>query len=170
MRIPDPGLLALALTATILALPLPLRAEARAPVAEPVLALSGKLGSHSEAGLRLDLATLQKLPQRSFTTAAPWAPGRQKYTGPLLRDVLAVAQASGTQIVAGSLSDQVASVPMADARRHDVIIAHLVDDKPVGVRELGPFLLIYPFDSKPELQANEYYRRSVWQLRSLRVD
>lgn len=170
MRTLETAPFATALVAAFLALPLATTAQPRAPVAETVLLLSGKLGPHSAAGLRLDLSTLQKLPQRSFTTAAPWTAAPQKYTGPLLRDVLVVAQASGSVIEAMAMNDDVVNIPVADAQKHDVIIAHQVNDKPLGVRELGPLMIMYPFDSSPELQTTEYYRRSVWQLRSVRVD
>jgi hypothetical protein len=158
------------LLAAIFVLPPSAAAQPRVSLAEPVLLLSGKLGPHAAAGLKLDLATLQKLPQRSFTAAAPWTNGPQKYTGPLLRDVLAVAQASGSVIEAMAMNDHLVSIPLVDAQKHDVIIAHQVNDKPIGVRELGPLLIMYPFDSTPQLRTTEYYRRSVWQLKSVRVD
>jgi hypothetical protein len=144
-------------------------AQPRVPVGESGLLLTGRLGPHSAAGLRLDLATLQKLPQRSFTTRAPWTAGPQKYAGPLLRDVLAVAQASGSYVEALSLNDQLVTLPVADAQQHEVIVALQVNDKAISVRELGPLMIVYPFDSKPLLQATDYYRRSVWQLKALRV-
>lgn len=169
MRLLHAARLGCALLVALFAVAPPLQAQPRS-AAEPTLLLFGKLGSHSATGLRLDLATLQKLPQHSVVTRTPWTPTPQKYSGPLLRDVLAVAQASGNHIEATALSDQVVSIPAADAQKHDVIVAHLLDDKPIPVRELGPLLLIYPFDSKPELQTPAFYRRSMWQLKSLRID
>ena len=37
------------------------------------------------------------------------------------------------------------------------------------VRDKGPFFVIYPYDSKPELKSQVYYARSVWQVKRLEV-
>jgi hypothetical protein len=36
---------------------------------------------------------------------------------------------------------------MADAASTKVIVARLIDDKPMPVREKGPLFVVYPFDS-----------------------
>jgi hypothetical protein len=60
-------------------------------------------------------------------------------------------------------------MPIDDAQRHDVLLARLIDDKPMTVRDKGPLFVIYPFDSKPELRSAVYYSRSAWQLRTIEV-
>ena len=57
-----------------------------------------------------------------------------------------------------------------DAQRYGVIVARLLDDKPMGVREKGPLFVIYPFDQQPELKSALYYSRSAWQLRTIDVN
>ena len=37
------------------------------------------------------------------------------------------------------------------------------------VRDKGPLFIIYPFDSDPELKAQKYYSRSVWQVALIEV-
>ena len=37
------------------------------------------------------------------------------------------------------------------------------------VREKGPMMLIYPFDAYPELHAQQYLNRSIWQLHAITV-
>lgn len=44
-----------------------------------------------------------------------------------------------------------------------------MNDQPMPVREKGPLFLVYPFDSKAELQAATFYNRSAWQLRALQI-
>ena len=48
-----------------------------------------------------------------------------------------------------------------------VIVARLMDDKPIPVREKGPLFVVYPFDSSAELRTSTYYERSIWQLKAL---
>jgi hypothetical protein len=60
-------------------------------------------------------------------------------------------------------------MPSDDTRRHNVLLARLIDDKPIPVREKGPLFVIYPFDSDPSLRTPLYYSRSVWQVKSIDV-
>ena len=60
-------------------------------------------------------------------------------------------------------------IPFDDAQRHDMIIARLLDGKPMAVRDKGPLFIIYPFDARPELRNTMYFSRSAWQLRTIEV-
>ena len=141
-----------------------------APTGRVVLTVSGKVG-HANVGARadFDMAMLERLPQVGFTTRTPWFPEPHRFSGPLLRDVLAAAGAQGTTVRAIALNDYKIEIPTEDVERFDVIAARLIDDKPMPVREKGPLFVIYPFDSRPELKAEKYYARSAWQLRTLEV-
>ncbi len=140
------------------------------PGGDVVLTISGKV-SQRNAGQSavFDMAMLEKLPQHSFSTGTPWHNGAVRFTGPLLRDVLAAAGASGSKLVAVALNDYKTEIPFSDAAQHDVIIARLTNDKPMPVRDKGPLFIVYPFDSKAELKAETFYNRSAWQLHQLQV-
>ncbi len=94
------------------------------PAGEVVLTISGKVGQPN-AGRRavFDMAMLEKLPQHSFSTNTPWHAGPTRFTGPLLRDVLAAAGANGSKLVAVALNDYKTDIPFTDAARYDVIVA-----------------------------------------------
>ena len=140
------------------------------PTATVVLTISGKVAQANDGQRAVfDMKMLEKLPQKTFTSQTPWYPNPVTFTGPLLRDVLAAAGAKGDKIVAVALNDYKTEIPFDDAQKHDVIVARLMNDKPMPVREKGPLFIIYPFDSKPELKAEAYYNRSPWQLSSLQV-
>lgn len=140
------------------------------PRGKVVLSVTGKL-SRPNVGRQadFDMDMLAALPQTRFATHTPWDPQRRQFTGPLLRDVLAQAGAQGTMLQAIALNAYRVDIPMEDTRRFDVIVARLLDDQPMRVRDRGPLFIIYPFDALPELQAQRYYSRAAWQLRQLDV-
>ncbi|MGL4434297.1 MAG: molybdopterin-dependent oxidoreductase [Giesbergeria sp.] len=118
---------------------------------------------------QFDMQMLEKLPQHTFTTRTPWYPDAVTFTGPLLRDVIKAAGGQGSTITAVALNDYKTEIPFADAQRHDVIVARLMNQRPMAVREKGPLFIVYPFDTKAELRTELYYNRSAWQLRVLRI-
>ena len=158
----------------IILLALPAAALLAAPICRALAAPTGKviLTIEFKPGGRqvdFDLPMLEKLPQHSFTTRTPWYPTPRTFTGPLLRDVLAAAGASGEQLRLVALNDYKVSVPAADAQKFDVILARLLDGQPMPVRDKGPLFVIYPYDSNPELRSEMYFNRSAWQLRKIEV-
>jgi hypothetical protein len=141
-----------------------------ARVGKVVLTITGHVGKPNvEARADFDMAMLERLPQHSFTIATPWYPEPKTFTGPLLRDVLAAAGAKGALLRAVALNDYKTEIPADDADRYDVIVARLLDGKPMLMREKGPLFIVYPFDSHPELRSARFYSRSAWQLRTLDV-
>ena len=135
-----------------------------------VLTVSGRVALPNDGPRAVfDMAMLEQMPQSSFTTKTPWYAQPRKFTGPLLRDVLAAAGAQGTTLRALALTDYRVDIPFADAQLHDMLLARLLDDRPMPVRDKGPLFIIYPFDSKPELRNAVYYSRSAWQLKAVEV-
>lgn len=140
------------------------------PSGPVVLTVSGSvLKPNDGKAAHFDMAMIERLPQHSFSTRTPWYAEPRKFTGPLLRDVLSQAGAKGTMLRAVALNDYWVEIPFDDALRHDVIVARLLDDKPMAVRDKGPLFVIYPFDARPELRNPVYFSRSAWQLRSIEV-
>lgn len=136
-----------------------------------ILTVAGKIQDKNKADTaEFDLAMLEKLPQKSFSTMTPWDKNPIKFTGPLLRDVLAAVKAQGSTIKAAALNDYTTSVPVDDANRFDVILAHRMNGEPIPVKTKGPLFIVYPFDSKKELQSTVYYGRSAWQLKSMTIE
>jgi hypothetical protein len=139
-----------------------------------VLTLTGRVRLpnrqvNGEPQAEFDMAMLEKLPQQSYTTRTPWYSLPRKFTGPLLRDVLAAASAQGQALRATALNDYRVDIPFDDVQRFDVLLARLLDDKPMSVRDKGPLFIIYPFDSNAALRKALYYTRCAWQLRSIEV-
>ena len=68
-----------------------------------------------------------------------------------------------------AINDYKIDIPMSDVQKYKVIVARLLDDKPMPVREKGPLFVVFPFDSATELRTSTYYERSIWQLKALDV-
>jgi hypothetical protein len=141
-----------------------------APKGPVVLTVSGKIAdSNKGAVAEIDMAMLKALPQHTFTTDTPWDKRPVKFSGPLLRDVLAMVKASGTELKAVAVNDYAVSVPVADAQQFNVVLAVLMNDRDIPSRTKGPLFLIYPFNSHPSLNAKAYQERSIWQLKALQI-
>ena len=153
-------------------LSLSLAAQALEPAkGKVILTITGKITDKNTASAAVfDRAMIEKLPQQNFTTMTPWDKKPIKFTGPLLRDVLAAAKASGTTIKAAALNDYMTNIPLDDAKKFDVIVAHKMNGEDIPVKTKGPLFIVYPFDSKKELQSTTYYERSAWQLKSLTIE
>ncbi|WP_027468723.1 molybdopterin-dependent oxidoreductase [Deefgea rivuli] len=120
--------------------------------------------------VQLTEAMLAKMPQKSMTLNTPWYPTQQTFEGPLLRDVLKLANIKSGNITLKALNDYAISIPVGDALQYDVIVARLLNGKPMSVREKGPLFIVYPFHEHEELRKTDYYRRCSWQLRSITAE
>lgn len=149
----------------------PALAMALDPPSGPVLlTLSGNLRhTNRPSAAAFDMAMLERLPQQQFSTTTPWYRQPRQFTGPLLRDVLASAGAQGQLLRAQALNNYYVDIPSEDTRRYDVLLARLLDGKPMAVRDKGPLFIIYPFHAHPELRNAVYYSRCAWQLQSIEV-
>ena len=140
------------------------------PAGPVVLTIFGRVRKpNAGSTAQFDMAMLERLPQHSFVTRTPWYSTPRKFTGPLLRDVLSACGAMGSNLRATALNDYRVDLPFEDTQRFDVLLARLLDDKPMAVRDKGPLFIIYPFDSSAELRTTVYFSRSAWQLKSLEV-
>ena len=135
-----------------------------------LLTISGRLDRAYAAGRAdFDLAMLDALPQQSFVTSTPWFKQPRKFSGPLLRDLLAAVGGRGETLVAVALNDYKVEIPVDDVRRYPVMLATRLDDEPMRVRDKGPLFIIYPFDANADLRSERYYSRAAWQLRHLEL-
>ncbi|MBC7726676.1 MAG: hypothetical protein H7242_03540 [Microbacteriaceae bacterium] len=156
------GLAALPLLAARPALALDL------PQGPVVPSLSGRLRQPNHGAVAVfDMAMLERLPRSSFSTRTPWYTQARRFTGPLLRDVLSAAGGHGSVIRASALNGYRVDIPLDEAQRYDMLVARLLDDKPMPVRDKGPLFIIYPFDRHASLRNALCFSRCVWQLNSI---
>ena len=142
------------------------------PAAEPkvILTITGNVKKRAGTdAIDFDLAMLAKLPQTSFNTKTPWYAQPRKFTGVLLKDLLVSVGGTGSMLKAMALNDYRVEIPAEDWLQHGALLAYLLDDKPMPVREKGPLVIVYPFDERREVRTAVHYSRAVWQLRSLEL-
>jgi hypothetical protein len=140
-----------------------------APTGPVVLTVKGAI-TNTNAGdtAQFDLAMLEKLKGRKGEMETPWTEGKASFEGPLLREVLAAAGATGTNLKVRALNDYAADVPAEDAKL-DTILATKLNGKPMSVRDKGPLMLVYPFDLDASLYNEKFFSRSVWQIKEIEV-
>jgi hypothetical protein len=140
------------------------------PHSAPILTLTGAIAhTNADGGATFDADMLAALPRQKIVTATPWYDGPRTFEGPLLRDLLAAVGATGRTLRVEALNDYAADLPFADALAYNVMIADRIDGEPIPVRDRGPLFIIYPFDQMPQLKTEQYYQRSVWQVKSIEV-
>lgn len=141
-----------------------------APTGRAILTISGAITQpNAGAVAKMDMKMIEALPQQTFTTRTPWFDKPVTFTGPLLADVMAAVGAKGSALAATAINDYTITIPMDDVNARKVIMARLIDGKPIPVREKGPLFVVYPFDTDAKLRTSVYYERSIWQLKSLDV-
>jgi hypothetical protein len=145
-------------------------AALEAPKGKVVLSVSGRISIFNAAQRAdFDMAMLRALPQQSFSTSTPWYSGKHKFTGPLIKDLLAAVGGSGTVLKTLALNDYKVDIPIEDLISHGAILAHAFDDKEMSIRDKGPLFIVFPYDSSPDLQTERFFNRSPWQLRRIEV-
>ena len=111
-----------------------------------------------------DRQALEALPQHTLDTHTSVTDGVHRFSGPLMRDVLAAAAFEGNEVLAIALNDYQVTIPVTDFERFDVLAALAMDGDPLTPRDRGPIWIVYPRDDHAELQDIRFDYRWVWQL------
>lgn len=132
----------------------------------PILVLAEGQGKPTRA---LDLAGLDAMPQTSFQTTTPWHKGTVTFSGVLLKDYLAALGAHGTRMQLLALNDYTVEAPVDELVNGGALLATRQNGQTMPISDKGPVFLLFPFDSRKELQHQTYYSRSVWQLSEIDI-
>jgi hypothetical protein len=121
--------------------------------------------THDDATIEYDLAALQALPQTEFTTENRFIDDASVFSGPLLRDVLELSNLLNEDtITLRAADDYEITYPVSDATDYDVIIATQMDGDEMSADEKGPLWVIYPISDLPDVDADIFKNRQIWQL------
>ncbi|MAU45366.1 MAG: hypothetical protein HWE37_20925 [Rhodobacteraceae bacterium] len=141
--------------------------------AGPVLAEDTLLAIETADGTvtELDRDTLEAMTSRDFSTETQWTWEEKKFSGPVLREVLASAGLEHGVIALVADDGYEMKIDLdADAEYLTAdypIIATRIDDAPFEVTESGPLWVMFPYDSHPELNVEKVYSMSIWQLKRI---
>lgn len=154
----------------LLALPAAMALAIDPPLGPVLLTISGRIeASNADGKAQLDGAMLRALPQHVIKTKTPWTEGVAVFSGPLLRDVLALVGGDGETLRMTAINDYQVDVPAGDATAYETILAMSMNGEPLIVRTKGPLWLIYPWSDVDGLRTETYFSRSIWQLKAIEI-
>lgn len=96
-------------------------------------------------------ASLASFDQHEIRAGFPQGSDERRFSGPLLRDVLAVAGVQGSHLTVTALDGYQRTIPLESVMEHDVILAIRADGDWLGIGGYGPALLVWPRESDPAL-------------------
>lgn len=115
--------------------------------------------------VHLSMEDLKSLQQVRFRTRNDYVDGRPEFEGPPLTALLrhlGLEPTGKVRLVAAN--DYAVDAELEELVRNGAILAHTVDGRALSLRDKGPLWLMFPIDSRPELQRPEINRFLVWQL------
>lgn len=118
------------------------------PVTEPLFNLYGMA---FQTALGLDHGTISALPQHDVETDYPSGGPMRRFSGSLLRDVLALADPAGDAVIVTALDGYQRTLPIDQLNRHEVILALELEGHPLPVGGFGPAMLVWPRQTDPAL-------------------
>jgi len=140
------------------------------PEGKVILTVSGAISAtNTDQGAEFDLAMLQALPQNSVTTNNPWIRGSHTYQGFSAVDLTKLLKSESQRLQVFALNGYMTEIPLNDFVEKGAIFAILQDGQPMEVRQLGPIMVIYPFDGPEDLKSEVYYGRSIWQVAEIKL-
>lgn len=117
----------------------------------------------------LGLADLDALGTAELVTRTPWTQGPQHFGGLPMARLLAAVGAHGTTLRAVALNDYAVTMPAAAMVEDAAFLATRRDGVPLAVRDRGPFWIVFPWSSRPDLDTALHRQRSVWQVHRIEV-
>ncbi len=140
-------------------------ADLAKPQGKVILTLSGLIKETNGEGVaEFDIAMLEALGLKSFTTTTPWYTGAVTFEGVRMAALLDRVGATGSMLTARALNDSSTDIPVEDFRKYEVLLALKRDGAYMPVKDKGPLFIVYPYDSDPELKHQRFYSRSAWQV------
>ncbi|WP_434628680.1 molybdopterin-dependent oxidoreductase [Chromobacterium sp. CV08] len=153
---------------------LPLSSAQALPCADQpaTLTIVGRISRFTDPAHKvyvLNRASLDRLPQRDITTATDWTPPGT-FRGPLLRDLLTLVGAHGSQVKFYGEDDYNITIPLSDFSRYDAILASGWNGRPLRLEDYGPFWVMYPL---PRMSAAEtggtFPSKLIWQVTRMEI-
>lgn len=121
------------------------------------------------AAKAFDWDELTALPQAELTARYPNWPAPVTVRGPLLRDVLGAAGASGGQVTVQAADGYSADFTMADVQNKDLVLGIEMNGAPLALGGRGPAWLVFPQGAVADYPGTEDDGGLVWGVVRLHV-
>lgn len=105
-----------------------------------------------------------QLPITKITTKSPWLDEVATFEGPTLASVADHLGLSLDGITLTAMDDYFIELSREDIETYQPIVAHTMNGVSLAETLHGPFWLMWPFDSYPEINRDGYYMQAIWQL------
>lgn len=149
-------------------LPAVAQAQAQAQAqAEPAVEVAGAIAAPNPRRLRR--SEIEALGLRELVTTTPWTRGPQHFSGVPLATLLDHVGTHGDSLRAVALNDYAVTIPRGLAVSAQAFIATRVDGQPLGVRERGPFWIVFPWTQQPDLDTAIIRQWAIWQVARIEV-
>ncbi|MDU4252780.1 molybdopterin-dependent oxidoreductase [Pseudomonas sp.] len=117
------------------------------------------------------LRDLGALPQTQRRAMLPDESQVSEWQGVRLSTLLAGFERADTQhLRVEALNDYSTLIPLGDLDAFEPILAYRRDGHSIGIAERGPLFVIYPMVDHPELRAQVYFNRTVWQVSRITLE
>lgn len=134
-----------------------------------LLTIHGNINDTENGPIQFDIEKLAALDPTSITSNAPWVAGPTQYTGVRVNALLESIGATSNQFEAIAVNDYKFKLTDIDFDKYPIIIAYKKEGEFFDLRELGPLMIVFPFDDFPELLTERNKAASVWQVIELRL-
>lgn len=120
-----------------------------------------------ERAVAFDYAMLETLGMHKLRAKYETWPEWVDFEGPLLRDVVKAAGATGKTIRVFAMDNYGAEIPLAELEKYAVLLALKANGRWLGLGDRGPTWVVYPRDQHPELKAQD---DAKWVWSAIRID
>ena len=131
---------------------------------------NAELNVYDSAGEKHIFSTekLLSMPQKTITTKLPWNETVSEYRGITMDTLLSEVNVSiHKQVTFIALNDYKISVPKEDFSEYEPVIAIKENGKLMSIREKGPYWLIFPVSTHPEIDNTDYHAKMIWQIKEV---
>ena len=140
------------------------------PAGKVILSVSGKIANTNSGDKALfDRNMLEALGVDELTVETAWTDGRPTFSGVRGSKILDAVGASGSVIVARAINDYKVEIPVSEIHQYPILFALKQDGRYMRVRDKGPIWIVYPRETYPELDTEQYKDRWIWQLESIHI-
>lgn len=140
-----------------------------APVADPVVTITGRISAATPDGISLDRAGIESMGLVRYTVRDPWLEQDLEFTGVLMTDLLAATGAAGDAqtLHITALDDYEVDIAIADVERWPVMLATQTGGSPMEIEAKGPTRVVFPAD--PAIDELKYKDLWIWQIKTIEV-